>query len=127
MPLHRPGGQAQYVDRPLEPPTGELSALLDWAREHLGDGVRVDDLATRAAMSTRQLTRVFVRHVGTTPGEWLAQERLRLAQRLLEQTSDPVTVIARRAGYASPATLRAQFGARLNVSPRAYRETFSRG
>ena len=56
MPLHRPGGQAQYVDRPLEPPTGELSALLDWAREHLGDGVRVDDLATRAALSTRQLT-----------------------------------------------------------------------
>ena len=45
MPLHRPGGQAQYIDRPIEPPAAELGTLLDWAREHLGDGLRVDDLA----------------------------------------------------------------------------------
>ena len=125
MGLHRPGGQAQYVDRPIDAPATELSTLLAWARDHLGDGLRVDDLAGRAALSTRQLTRVFARHVGTSLGEWLAQERLRLAQRLLERTHEPVAVIARRAGYASPATLRSQFAARLNVSPRAYRETFS--
>jgi AraC family transcriptional activator FtrA len=121
MPLHRPGGQAQYVDAPIEPPAAEINALLDWARERLGDGIRVDDLATHAALSTRSLTRHFARHVGTTPGEWLAQERLRLAQRLLERTTDPVATVARRAGYASPATLRAQFAARLDTSPRGYR------
>jgi AraC family transcriptional activator FtrA len=125
MPLHRAGGQAQYVDRPIAPPQA-LGALLEWARERLGDGVRVDDLATRAALSTRSLTRHFVRQLGTTPGEWLAQERLRLAQRLLEQTGEPVATVARRAGYASPATLRAQFAARLQTSPRAYREAFTR-
>ena len=112
MPLHRPGGQAQYIDAPIEPPAAEL---LEWAREQLGDGIRVDDLATHASLSTRTLSRHFARHVGTTPGEWLARERLRLAQRLLEQTADPVAVVARRAGYASAATLRAQFAARLNV------------
>jgi AraC family transcriptional regulator, transcriptional activator FtrA len=125
MPLHRAGGQAQYVDRPIEPPAAEILALLEWARERLGDGIRVDDLATHAALSTRSLNRHFARHLGTTPGEWLAQERLRLAQRLLEQTSDPIALIARRAGYASPATLRAQFAARLRTSPGAYRETFA--
>ena len=122
MPLHRPGGQAQYIDAPIEPPAAEL---LEWAREQLGDGIRVDDLATHASLSTRTLSRHFARHVGTTPGEWLARERLRLAQRLLEQTADPVAVVARRAGYASAATLRAQFAARLGTSPRAYRDTFS--
>ena len=122
MPLHRPGGQAQYIDAPIEPPAAEL---LEWARERLEDGIRVDDLATRASLSTRTLSRHFARHVGTTPGEWLARERLRLAQRLLEQTADPVAVVARRAGYASAATLRAQFATRLGTSPRAYRDTFS--
>ena len=29
MPLHRPGGQAQYIDAPIEPPAAEL---LEWAR-----------------------------------------------------------------------------------------------
>ncbi len=123
MPLHRPGGQAQYIDAPIEPPAAEL---LEWARERLGDGIRVDDLATHASLSTRTLSRHFARHVGATPGEWLARERLRLAQRLLEQTADPVAVVARRAGYASAATLRAQFAARLGTSPRAYRDTFIR-
>jgi AraC family transcriptional activator FtrA len=125
MPLHRAGGQAQYVDRPIEPPAAEIHALLEWARERLDEGIGVDDLATRAALSTRSLNRHFARHVGTTPGEWLAQERLRRAQRLLEQTGDPIALIARRAGYASAATLRAQFAARLGTSPRAYRETFA--
>ena len=123
MPLHRAGGQAQYIDAPIEPPAAEL---LDWAREQLGEGIRVDDLATHAALSTRTLNRHFARHVGTTPGEWLARERLRLAQRLLERTADPVALVARKAGYASAATLRAQFAARLGTSPRAYRESFAR-
>ena len=122
MPLHRAGGQAQYIDEPIEPPAAEL---LDWARERLGEGIRVDDLATHAALSTRTLSRHFARHVGTTPGEWLARERLRLAQRLLERTADPVALVARKAGYASAATLRAQFAARLGTSPRAYRESFA--
>lgn len=123
MPLHRPGGQAQYVDRPIA--TNNHTELLDWARAHLADGIQVGDLATHAAVSTRTLSRHFARHVGASPGEWLAQERIRLAQRLLERTTDPISTIARKAGYASTATLRAQFATRLRTSPLAYRRTFS--
>ena len=50
MPLHRAGGQAQYIDAPIEPPAAEL---LEWARERLGDGIRVDDLATHAVAVAR--------------------------------------------------------------------------
>src|SRR6185503_96911 len=51
MPPFRAGGQAQYVDNPIAADhVGEpLSAVLDWARERLADGVSVDDLACRAA------------------------------------------------------------------------------
>lgn len=126
MPLHRAGGQAQYVDAPIapEPDAAQIGGLLDWARANIGDGVQVGDLALHAALSTRTLSRKFARHVGCAPGEWLAQERLRLAQRLLEQTDEPISLVARRSGYASTATLRAQFASRLRVSPVAYRRTF---
>jgi transcriptional regulator GlxA family with amidase domain len=60
----------------------------------------------------------------STPGEWLQRERLRLAQRLLERTDDPIELVARRAGYDAAVTMRAQFAARLSTSPRAYRQTF---
>ena len=75
-------------------------------------------------MSLRTLTRRFRAAVGMPPGEWLQRERLRLAQRLLESTDDPIDLVARRAGYESATTMRAQFATRLHTAPRAYRRTF---
>jgi AraC family transcriptional regulator, transcriptional activator FtrA len=125
MPLFRSGGQAQYVDQPIVPTPGTgLGELLDWARANLEAGLTVDDLARHGAMSLRTLTRRFRAAVGMPPGEWLQRERLRLAQRLLESTDDPVELVARRAGYESATTMRAQFSTRLHTSPRAYRRTF---
>jgi transcriptional regulator GlxA family with amidase domain len=124
MPLHRTGGQAQYVDAPVAADAAGLGPLLDWGRAELPAGLTVDDLAERGAMSTRTLSRRFRAAIGMPPGEWLQRERLRLAQRLLERTDDPVERVARRAGYDSAVTMRAQFAARLKTSPRAYRTTF---
>jgi len=124
MPLFRAGGQAQYLETPVAADSGGLSALLDWGRANLDAGITVDELATRGAMSPRTLTRRFRAAVGMPPGEWLQRERLRLAQRLLERTEEPVEAVARRAGYESSVTMRAQFAARLDTSPRAYRQTF---
>jgi AraC family transcriptional activator FtrA len=129
MPPFRSGGQMQYADNPLATDAlGEpLSAVLDWARERLASGVSTGDLATRAALSPRTLSRRFQDAAGMSPGEWIQRERLRLAQRLLESTEYPVDVVSRRAGYGSAATMRAQFARRLHTSPRAYREIFYGG
>jgi transcriptional regulator GlxA family with amidase domain len=124
MPLYRSGGQAQYVDSPIAPDPGGLGSLLDWGRANLDQGITVDDLIRRAAMSPRTLTRRFRAAVGMPPGEWLQRERLRLAQRLLERTDDSIELVARRAGYEAAVTMRARFASRLRTSPRAYRQTF---
>ena len=129
MPPFRAGGQMQYADNPLAMDAmGEpLSAVLDWARDRLASGVSTGDLATRAALSPRTLSRRFHEAAGISPGEWIQRERLRLAQRLLESTEYPIDVVSRRAGYGSAATMRAQFARRLHTSPRAYREIFYAG
>jgi transcriptional regulator GlxA family with amidase domain len=126
MPPFRSGGQAQYIDSPIDTrELGEpLSVVLDWARGRLADGVSVDDLAFRSSMSVRTLSRRFRSSLGVSPGEWMRHERLRAAQRLLETTDLPVAVVARRAGYGSVATMRTQFSARARTTPRAYRATF---
>jgi AraC family transcriptional regulator, transcriptional activator FtrA len=128
MPLYRTGGQAQFVDAPIAPGnTDEMSRLLGWGLANLPAGLSVDDLARRAAMSPRTLTRRFRATAGVPPGEWLQRERLRLAQRLLESTDEPIERVARSAGYDSSVTMRAQFATRLGTSPRAYRRTFRSG
>jgi len=125
MPLHRSGGQAQYVDTPVPQARGdEMTELLAWAVTRIPAGLSVGDLARRTAVSPRTLTRRFRQATGLAPGEWLQGERLRLARRLLETSDDPIERVARHAGYDTPVAMRAQFARRLRTSPRAYRRTF---
>jgi transcriptional regulator GlxA family with amidase domain len=125
VPLHRSGGQAQYVDVPVPQALGdEMSELLAWAMPRLPSRLSVDDLARRASVSPRTLTRRFRQATGLAPGEWLRAERLRLARRLLETSEDPIERVARNAGYETTVAMRAQFARDLHTSPRAYRRTF---
>jgi transcriptional regulator GlxA family with amidase domain len=121
MPVHRSGGQAQYIQTPVAPVTSDL---IEWASLHVSDGLTVDDLARHANVSPRTLTRVFRAATGLPPGEWLQQARLQRARQLLESTDMPVEQVARTAGYESGATMRAQFAVHLRTAPRAYRRAF---
>lgn len=122
---HRTGGQAQFVEAPLHPRSGnELSVLLDWAQAHLSEPLSVDVLARRAHMSSRTFARSFVAATGTTPHRWLLDQRIAHAEHLLEMTDLPVEEIARRCGLGSPDTLRHHFAKRRRTSPSNYRRTF---
>ncbi|MGW0927347.1 GlxA family transcriptional regulator [Streptomyces sp. NPDC002644] len=125
VPPHREGGQAQYIDRPV--PVGDDSstaALRAWAVEHLGEALTLRDLARQGSTSVRTLTRRFRRETGMTPMQWLGQQRLQYARRLLERTDDPVDRIAAAAGFGTGTAMRQHFREALGVSPRAYRNTF---
>jgi transcriptional regulator GlxA family with amidase domain len=125
MPLYRSGGQAQYVDVPVPQARGdEMTELLAWAMPRVSARLSVDDLARRASVSRRTLTRRFRQATGLAPGEWLQGERLRLARRLLETSEEPIERVAHKAGYDTPVAMRAHFARNLHTSPRAYRRTF---
>jgi transcriptional regulator GlxA family with amidase domain/DNA-binding CsgD family transcriptional regulator len=100
---------------------GSLEPLLTWMHENIDRDLTLDDLAARAGVSKRTLTRRFGEEVGTSPARWLQQTRLRLAQQLLETTALPVERIARDVGFGSPTTFREGFRSVFGVSPHAYR------
>jgi AraC family transcriptional regulator, transcriptional activator FtrA len=126
VPLHRPGGQAQYIEAPMPQPAGSdlFGATLAWLREHLAEPVAVSDLAQRAAMSPRTFARRFQASTGTTPLQWLLAERIRLAQRLLETTGLPVDAVAHKSGFGTPDNLRKHFARAVRTTPQAYRRAF---
>jgi len=127
VPLHRDGGQAQYIEAPMPAPGADdlFASTIGWLRGNLEQDITVATLATRSAMSSRTFARRFVSSTGTTPYQWIARERVRLAQRLLETTDLSVEVIARDCGLGSAANLRKQFARILGTSPQAYRRTFT--
>jgi AraC family transcriptional regulator, transcriptional activator FtrA len=126
VPLYRPGGQAQFIETPLPAlADGDLfTDALGWLRAHLDEQVTVNDLAARSAMSARTFARRFLASTGATPLAWIVQERIRLAQRLLETSDLPIDVVARRSGFGSPDNLRKHFSRAVRTTPQAYRRTF---
>jgi transcriptional regulator GlxA family with amidase domain len=123
---HRQGGQAQYIEQPVPhaPERDRLRPLLQRLQGELHQPHTLDSLAGRALMSRRHFTRRFREVTGTTVGRWLHNQRIALAQRLLETTAEPVEAIATQAGFGTAASLRQHFSAVLRTSPTAYRRQF---
>ncbi|MFJ4472494.1 GlxA family transcriptional regulator [Streptomyces sp. NPDC089424] len=126
MPLEREGGQAQFIvhDQPPAPAGATLEPLLAWLEDNCDRDLTLDEVATRAGMSTRTLNRRFREQTGTTPLQWLHRARVRRAQYLLETTSYPVERIATQAGFGSPTAFRERFRRVVGTSPQGYRRAF---
>ncbi|MEU8894180.1 helix-turn-helix domain-containing protein [Streptomyces sp. NPDC048442] len=125
VPPHREGGQVQYVRRPVpELSSPSTAAARGWALERLGEPITLDEMAAQEATSVRNFTRRFREEVGTTPMNWLTQQRIEHARELLEESDLPVDRVAERAGLGTAANLRQHFHTALGTSPSAYRTVF---
>ncbi|GGP46580.1 GlxA family transcriptional regulator [Streptomyces melanogenes] len=125
VPPWREGGQAQYIKRPVpDPATGSTAATRAWAAEHLAEPLTLAGLAAHAGMSVRTFSRRFRDEAGSTPGQWLARQRVDLARHFLETTDWPVDVVAHRAGFGTGASLRQHLHSAIGVGPQSYRRTF---
>jgi AraC family transcriptional regulator, transcriptional activator FtrA len=128
---HRDGGQAQFLERPVEgreqalSERQPLSALLDKIRHRLAEPLRIGELARLAVMSERTFMRRFRAATGLSPADWITRARVDQARELLESTTLPIDHIAERCGLGSPTTLRHHFRKKVGVSPASYRRRFS--
>jgi transcriptional regulator GlxA family with amidase domain len=123
---HRTAGQAQIVEAPGPRYDDGIDALLDWARGNLHEDLSIESLARRALLSRRSFARRFRAATGTSPYAWILDQRVLLAQQLLE--TEPrlgVEEAAGRAGFGSAALLRQHFQRRFGCSPTQYRRRFA--
>lgn len=125
---HRTGGQQQFIEQPLPAAKRDekLGELLAWMGKHLDATHDVDSLAARVAMSRRTFTRRFRQATGCTVVQWLTNQRVSRAQRLLETTDQGMEWIAEQAGFGSAVSLRQHFVTVLATSPSRYRAQFRR-
>ncbi|MEV0194605.1 AraC family transcriptional regulator [Kitasatospora purpeofusca] len=97
---------------------GALRAL----HEDPARGWSVEELAASTGVSRATLTRRFTALVGRAPMAYLAWWRMTRAAALLQQTADPLDVIARRVGYATPYALSHAFSRQFGTTPGRYRD-----
>lgn len=126
VPPQRDGGQRQFIEQPIPARCSEgFAPHLDWILTNLRHPHTVASLAKRASMSGRTFARRFVEETGRTPMQWVTDQRVLYARRLLEETDLDVDRVADKAGFGTATLLRHHFRRVVGVSPSDYRRRFA--
>jgi AraC family transcriptional regulator len=95
--------------------------LREFIFENLGERITLAELSKLANLTTHQLLVAFRHAFGSTPAQYVIQQRLRSAQRQLMQTKKDITTIALDSGFSSHSHLTACFKRHYSRPPSAFR------
>lgn len=83
--------------------------------------ITLDDLAARYSINKYHFQKLFKRHTGFTPNEYLISARLKRAKELLRTTDTPIGEIACEVGIENASHFINLFKAHEGITPKAYR------
>lgn len=102
-----------------------LRSLLTTLQTRLAEPFTLDMLAAQVHCSLPTLNRLFQRHLGMSPLQWLIHERLTSAAQLLMTTHLPIGAIGQAVGIHDPYYFSKCFTKRYGMPPTAYRRRMS--
>jgi len=96
-----------------------LARALVAMHEAPGEAWPLERMAGCAGMSRTAFANTFRQLVGQTPGDYLTEWRIALAQSRL-RAGRPIKILADELGYANPSALSRAFAAKVGMSPRQW-------
>ena len=114
FPNVRPAKQKEYVQK--------FNLLLKNMEEHYMDELDLSVLAESVGFSKFHFLRLFKQYTGTTPNEYIALYRIRVAEKLLCRSEYSIADIAALSGFTSLSTFNRLFRQYKKCSPSEYRQ-----
>jgi AraC family transcriptional regulator len=102
-------------------PQRQLLQVLDYIQECLHQDIKLADLASLLDMSPFHFSHLFKQSIGTSPHQYLLQQRIERTKQLLKQTDQSIMDIALLCGFNSHSHLSKQFRQQTGITPSAYR------
>ena len=99
-----------------------VAAAVAHIQAHLGDELRIEELAARAGLSAYQFNRRVRAVFGISAQQLITKTRIDAASRLLRATHDPIAGIAAGCGYCDQSAFTRVFKAAVGLTPRQYRD-----
>ena len=94
--------------------------------DNISNSIRAADIAAEFSFSERQLSRIFVKYFGKTVTQYLHDERIALAERLLCRNDLTLDEIAVKVGYNDAFSFGKAFKKHTGTSPGVFRRTLSK-
>ncbi len=120
-----PGGAFRYAGMPGGPILKldtRVQGVVEYLTMHPFEGIDMDRMCTRGALSPSSLRRLFKEHTGKNPAEFVMDMRMMAAARRLLATDDRISAIAYDLGFSDPNYFVRRFRKNFGISPGRYRE-----
>lgn len=119
----------QQRETPAQRPVTSTESLIEQVQfyifDHISQEISRDDIAAYVNLSPRYLSTVFKRETNFTLSDYIRNERIAFAKRLLKQTNLPISIISENVGYDSLSYFSSVFRQIVGCSPREYRRQVS--
>lgn len=103
-----------------------LSAAVSYVEQHLSEPVTVQQMAVAAGYHPSHFTRLFQKHMGLSPGQFILRKKTERAAELLTATALPVSAIADELGFGSPFYFSNFMKKQTGMTPSQYRKIYKR-
>jgi len=104
------------------PVSPEVLSMKHFLEQHIEENVTLEQLSEAYAMTTRHTNRLFKKELGTTPYNYLLDQKIELAKNLLANTNIPVSSIAGKLKFADAYYFSNMFKKKTGFSPRQFRK-----
>jgi len=112
-------GQKNHTDEPIK-------RAQTYIEENYQEKISVDQLASMLALSRRNLERRFKKATANSVVEYMQRVKVEAAKTRLEATAAHVNEVMYQVGYTDPKAFRLTFRRVTGLSPKQYRERYSR-
>lgn len=98
-----------------------IQTMLLYIHQHYARKLSLEQIASSAALSTRECLRCFKTMIGKSPFEYLMDYRIQVAEDHLNNISMPITEIAAKTGFCSTAYFSKCYKSVRGITPSQYR------
>ncbi|MBE9158561.1 helix-turn-helix transcriptional regulator [Nodosilinea sp. LEGE 06152] len=100
----------------------QVKRVLEYIQAHLSQELSLDAMAAQVGLSRSHFAHQFKQAMGVAPHQYVSQQRVEKAQRLLRSRQIPITDIALECGFANQSHLTKVFKKHTGTTPKAYRQ-----
>lgn len=115
----------QQNEVPVQRPDTDAESLIEQVQfyifDHISQEISRDEIAAYVNLSPKYLSTIFKRETSCTLSDYIRNERIAFAKRLLKQTNLPISMISENVGYDSLSYFSTVFRQVAGCSPREYR------
>jgi len=101
----------------------DLNKIIEYLKPRLHEKISVQDLARCVHLSPSHFHALFRQETNLSPHQFVINQRLFEAQRLLEESSLTLTEVALQTGFSSQSALNHAFKQKFNLTPGKFKRS----